>query len=447
MQKEISLIKKGIWLYFILLILEGALRKWTLPFLSTPLLIVRDPLVLGLLYLMWKQGTLPAAKYLIGMVLLGVSSTIAAVLIGHGNLQVARFGARPLLLHFPMNFIIGKVFGKEDVIQLGKIALLISIPMALLIAMQFYAPQSSWVNKGLNEDVEGAGLSGALGYFRPSGTFSFTTGNTLFFSLVACYVVYFWMEPAQISKWLLLLSTAALLLAIPLSISRSLLFQVVLSLLFSLIAAALNPAYFKQIFKIAAAGSIALLILFNISAFQTATKVFTSRIDNADAVEGGLEGTLGDRVYGELTAPFEDIMQKPYFGYGIGMGTNAGSQLLTGGREFLIAEGEWGRVMGEMGLFSGLAVLLIRVFFTVELGLSCFSKLRSGDLLPWMLLSFGLLLMLQGGWSQPTSLGFYTLITGLLLASVTQPAQIYYISYQNQNTQNINENPSRYTID
>ena len=39
-----------IWLYFWLLIFEGALRKWIFPSFSAPLLIVRDPIVI-LIYL------------------------------------------------------------------------------------------------------------------------------------------------------------------------------------------------------------------------------------------------------------------------------------------------------------------------------------------------------------------------------------------------------------
>jgi hypothetical protein len=42
-------LKKGIWLYFLLLIFEGALRKW-LPFCLTPLLVIRDPLAIYLLF-------------------------------------------------------------------------------------------------------------------------------------------------------------------------------------------------------------------------------------------------------------------------------------------------------------------------------------------------------------------------------------------------------------
>lgn len=44
-------LRKLLWLYFWLLIFEGALRKWILPGLSSPLLLVRDPV--ALLALLW----------------------------------------------------------------------------------------------------------------------------------------------------------------------------------------------------------------------------------------------------------------------------------------------------------------------------------------------------------------------------------------------------------
>ena len=43
-------LRRMIWRYFVLLIGEGALRKWILPSLGAPLLVIRDPLVL-LIYL------------------------------------------------------------------------------------------------------------------------------------------------------------------------------------------------------------------------------------------------------------------------------------------------------------------------------------------------------------------------------------------------------------
>ncbi len=45
-----------VWLYFWLLIFEGALRKWIVPQLSTPLLIIRDPVLIGVYFLALRQG-------------------------------------------------------------------------------------------------------------------------------------------------------------------------------------------------------------------------------------------------------------------------------------------------------------------------------------------------------------------------------------------------------
>ena len=39
-------LKIAIWLYLLLWIFEGALRKWILPSLATPLLVVRDPIAI-----------------------------------------------------------------------------------------------------------------------------------------------------------------------------------------------------------------------------------------------------------------------------------------------------------------------------------------------------------------------------------------------------------------
>jgi len=305
----------------------------------------------------------------------------------------------------------------SDVIKIGKVTLMIAIPMAVLIALQFYSPQSAWVNRGVGDDMEGAGFSGALGFFRPPGTFSFTLGVSTFFGLVACFVFYFWLNRQYIKNWILILATVALIVAIPLSISRGLLFQVILSGLFLVLAVIRNPQYTSKILIGAVLIFVGIFILGKLPFVSTATEVFNTRIDNASGTEGGLKGTLVDRFLGEQTAPFKNAMNEPYFGYGIGMGTNAGSQLLTGEREFLISEGEWGRVIGEMGLILGLFIIVLRIAFSAKLFFSSFKNLQQGNLLPWMLISFGMIILINGGWAQPTALGFYTLAAGLLLAS------------------------------
>lgn len=422
--KSLLYLKRGIWAYFFLLIFEGALRKWVLPGLATPLLVVRDPLAVWILYSVWQKGRLPKSPYLTGMFVLGLLSIVTAMLFGHGSLPVAIFGARILLIQFPLIFAIGRVFDQEDVIEMGKVLLWISLPMAVLIAMQFYSPQNAWVNRGVGGDAQGAGFSGAMGFFRPPGTFSFTSGNSLFFALVACFVVYFWLNP-KVNKVILVMASGAVIAAIPLSISRTLFFSIGISVFFAVVATLMNG---KNAAKMIGAGIvifIALTILSQVSFFQTATQAFTDRFTNANDTEGGLKGTLGDRYIGGMVTAIRTSTEQPFFGYGVGMGTNVGSMLLTGDRKFLISEEEWGRVLGELGTIMGLSMIFIRVGLSIKLLLRGYNRMLAGDLLPWMLLSFGLLVIPQGQWAQPTNLGFATLIGGLIIASMTIRKSVY----------------------
>ena len=419
-------LKRAVWAYFYLLIFEGALRKWVLPGLATPLLLVRDPIALWLIVVAWRRGLITSSYYLSGMVVIGIISIFTAVLLGHGNLLVALFGARILLLHFPLLFIIGRVFTRNDVLAIGRVVLLIAIPMVLLVTLQFFSPQSAWVNRGVGGDMEGAGFSGALGYSRPPGTFSFTIGNVSFFSLVAPFVFYFWLDSKAVNKLLLLAATFALLLSVPLSISRSLLFQVVICLLFVFAASARKPENLWRLLLAMVGGAVVLVALSQSSLFTTATEAFTSRFDVANENEGGLKGVFLDRFLGGLISAITGSADLPIFGLGIGIGTNVGSMILRGKRDFLIAEGEWGRVVGELGPMLGLAVIFLRIKLTAKIAWACYTQLTKGDLLPWLLLSLGMLNLAQGGWAQPTSLGFCTLIGGLLIASLrpSPPASI-----------------------
>ena len=399
---SIASLKKWIWVYFILLIFEGALRKWVLPGLATPLLIIRDPVALWIVLVSLNEDVLSFNIYLAGMVSIGIIGFFTAIFLGHGNMFVALFGARILLLHFPLIFIIGRVFNKEDVILMGKVLLYISIPMTFLVVLQFYSPQSAWVNRGVGGDLNGAGFNGgALGYFRPPGTFSFTNGNTFFYSLVAGFVFYFWIDPQKINRLLLIASSISLFAAIPISISRSLFFQVGISLLFAVIALIRNPKYLGRLFIASISCIIVLILLQKVPFVNTAIEAFSVRFTNASEYEGGLKGTLVDRFLGGMFGSLSNIKSIPFFGYGLGMGTNVGSQLLTGNVGFLIAEEEWPRIVGELGILLGILVILIRTGMTLKISIACYRKLKYEEFLPWMILSFAIIILIRGGWAQP----------------------------------------------
>lgn len=422
---NLQFLKKGIWLYFILLIIEGALRRWFLPGLAAPLLIVRDPLAVYLLFTAYRFNFFPNSKLVSLMFWIGIICFITALFFGHGNVYVAIYGVRILWVQFPMLFLIGCIFDRYDVIRMGKIILYISIPMVILITMQFYSPQSAWVNKGVGDSLQGAGFSGANGYFRPPGTFSFISGVSSFFGLVACFVFYFWLYPKYVNKLLLIMSSGSLLIAIPTSISRSLFFGAVISLFFFLIAKSSKPGFFKNMIQLFLGFLILIMVVLSTDKFDTQIDTFTTRFTNASTSEGGLEGTLIDRFLGGMVGAFFNIDDShAILGQGIGMGTNVGAQLLSGEVSYLISEGEWGRVIGECGILFGFLIVLVRINMTVSISIQSFKMLKKGDALPWMLLSFGFVTLLNSQWSQPTNLGFYVLIGGLILASLKNTLKI-----------------------
>lgn len=417
LKRRKQFIVKGIWLYFILLIFEGALRKWFLPSLSSPLLIVRDPVAIYLLLYAWYYNMFPGNIYITWMSVITLISIFTTLFYGHGNLYVTLYGARIFLVHFPFIFLIGKIFTREDVLQVARVALWISIPMALLVGLQFYSPQSAWVNRGVGGDLSGAGFGGALGYFRPPGTFSFTSGLVAFFSFTAAFIFYFWLKPGQINKAILISATIGLIFTIPLSISRTLTFTVSLMGLFVLITLSRNLKSIGKIVVGIIIISVMVMLLAETGWLDKPMEVFIARFEGAGKTEGGVEGTLIDRYFGDLIKAFKNTGEHSFFGEGLGMGTNAGAAMLGAFGKFLIAEQEWARTIGEMGPLLGIGVIVIRLIIAGRLALASFSRIRTGDVLPWMILSFTIVIFPQGIWAQPSMLGFSTMITGLLIAS------------------------------
>ena len=295
--------------------------------------------------------------------------------------------------------------------------LLLAGPMTILITLQFYSPQSAWVNRGLAGDLEGAGFSGAMGFFRPPGTFSFTNGNTMFYGMLAPFVVYFGLRRGEANRWIWLISVSALLIAVPLSISRGLFFQLAVTLVFALIALARSPRHFAPMLGVLFTVAIILGAVSTRPFFSTAVQAFNTRFEMANEAEGGVQGVFLDRFLGGMIGALSQSFEQPFFGAGIGMGTNAGAKMLTGKREFLVSEGEWGRMIGEMGPLLGLALVGIRVGLALKMLSIGYRIMVQGNLLPWLILSFALLNVAQGQWAQPTSLGFAILSGGLALAA------------------------------
>src|SRR5260370_29877687 len=66
-----------IWLYFWLLLVEGALRKWALPRFSNPLLLIRYPVMLGIYFYAIKSQVFPRNVCAVSLWIIGIFSSVS----------------------------------------------------------------------------------------------------------------------------------------------------------------------------------------------------------------------------------------------------------------------------------------------------------------------------------------------------------------------------------
>ena len=417
-------VKIAIWLYLFLWIFEGALRKWVVPSLATPLLIVRDPIAIYILLRSLYLNVKFINPYVVLSSIFTLLSLAITLTFGHGNLFVGIYGARIMLLHFPIIFIIGSVFTKDDILKMGYLMLPFTILMTLIVYLQFISPQSAFINIGLGGEGS-AGFSGAMGYFRPSGTFSFITGLASFYMMSSVFIFYFWLSKEPVSKILLIGSTLALIFALPLTVSRTAVGGVVLVGIFAFIGSA---ASFKQLLKIIFTVFI-LFLLFTIlqkttTVFNLGTEVFMSRVDTASGQSGGFQESFFSRIFGDFIRPITDLLKSSLFIGNLGMGTNAGAQILSGSNKFLLAEDELGRIGAEQGLLLGGGIIILRLGLALNLFLKSIRLPEEEKLLPMIFCGTALFSLTQGQWAQPSMLGYSVMVTGLLLASINKNRKI-----------------------
>jgi hypothetical protein len=405
-----------IWLYFGLLIAEGALRKWIFPSLTAPLLVIRDPLVLLIYVQAVRCRRFPSSGPMVAYFLLLISFILLALFqmitgIGGGPL-VAVYGLRTNFLHLPLIFVIPQVFSYADVLKLGRWMLILSVPMAGLMTWQFMSSPDSWINAATMADAQQ--ISFVLGKIRPAGTFSFATGAAHFFVLTTTFLIYGLVQPsARYSRWLLGAALLSVIVVQPVSGSRTLVVGCALVAVAAVMFGILNWRRSHRIFAVAAliVGMLAALSLF--SFFREAATAFTVRWNDASASEDSTA-----RILGWFFDAFNLSPEAGLFGKGIGMGTNAASALLTGTPQFLLAETEWSRVILESGPLLGFSFLAYRIWVAGDIAVRAVAAAKQQHLLAWLLAWDACRYLINEQMSPPTQLGFMVFVGGLCLAAM-----------------------------
>ena len=175
-------------LFFLLVLLDGALRKWVLPSQSQLLFVLKDAVLWGgfLAYATWRSPTqLPRpVRHTWVPVLLGAYICLVLVQafnLRQPNLMVSALGLKAHLAFMPLVVLLPAAIAETTERQIIRLlwyyALLIVVPLAALSVYQFYQPPSAWINQYVREMGT---IATVEGHVRAISTFSYVGSHTAY---------------------------------------------------------------------------------------------------------------------------------------------------------------------------------------------------------------------------------------------------------------------------
>ena len=258
---------------------------------------------------------------------------MALVLVQAHPFAIA-YGGRTNLLHFPLIFVIARVFDKKDIVQFGKSFLILALPMTWVVAQQFQVDRDQILN--VASGGTGYQLETSGGKVRASGTFTFVSGIVFFYCFAVAFIIYGFIQKNIFPKWMLYLGTGATLLAMVTAGSRAVVaesLQVIACLGF---LAYYRPSEFGKITAfVFGFSTIALVLYSQIELFKEGIKFLSLRFEEAANVEGNPIEAYFNRYYEIISAPYWHArptgdLWTDLLGQGLGMSTRAGSNLAGG---------------------------------------------------------------------------------------------------------------------
>jgi len=415
-------IRRLIWLYFWLLLFEGALRKWVVPQLSNPLLIVRDPVLILIYLLAIRARVFPNNAWVISVGVIGLLAFAVSFvplwpfLPPSRILLVTGFGLRSNFLHLPLIFVMPRVLRMEDVKRFGWWTLALTVPMALLMVGQFQSAPDSFLNR--TAGGEGEMMIAALGKVRTAGTFSFVVGVVAFFALATAFLIWAALRRGVYKSWLLYAAGIALAIGTAVSGSRSVVAGCAIVIASLVVILVLKPQALNRFGHILLVTLVLGFIVTRTPIFKEGFNVLSTRFSEvAEATEKSVGADAFERISGDFRESWLAFTKAPFLGYGLGIGTNAGAKFLTGRATFLLTEVEWSRLFLESGPVLGLAFVLWRCGLVARLGLLCVRSVKRSNVLPLLIFSSTFAPLVNGQLGQPTILGFAVFASGLALSA------------------------------
>ncbi len=390
----------GVQSLLVILIVEGAIRKWFLPSASDMVYFYKDGLMIVILlgYLRQSRKTPLLIKGRISLfsatayifVLYAVAAMVEFCLVyivssDKPHPLIGLLGLKAYCLYIPLAFIVPRMFSdKEKLIRFLKWYSLIVLSVAALSAMQFLNPDhTSSINKYAREVPDSitdiAVFHDAAGtyYVRVTGPFSFVSGLTTYLpTMFALLLGLISLRRKDMSAWLKALYYAAVAGAVVATFMSGSRAPVITLIIIALVFYSFTSIkhLFSRLVQITALGSLIFGATYFM--FPEAFGAFYERaFGGEERINEGLE-----RMYEPFTIPVEEAYYAGASGYGIGTTQNSVPAVMamfnpgySGNLIPLPYEGEQGRVMLELGVIGFIIYTLFRLVLILTVVQICFS--------------------------------------------------------------------------
>ncbi|MBC7939093.1 MAG: hypothetical protein H7Z19_04895 [Chitinophagaceae bacterium] len=425
-----------VFLLFILVIVEGAIRKWVAPQWATYIFFLRDPFLLLTYFVATRHSLWPRRNLFfqvsLGLAILGVLITALQFATGgHSDDRVilGLYGWRAYFLYTPLAFLVGAQFRHADVMRLFKLLLWLAVPIAALVAAQFFSPTDAPINVGIAQQEElqfkGPGLTSER--TRPQGPFASAAAQQQYVATAFAVLLAYFMSPRGLLQprvVSLVVTGAGVLTCIALSGSRGLFIQCAISVLGALLIVVIGRGgALKGRALVWPTGlTVAALLAYPV-VFPEGYSAFTERWIAASAAESqSFENTavFGRALYG-LVDFVRLVDAVPLLGTGMGFGGNAAITLRVqvDGLAPPYAETDFARHMVDLGPAFGMVYIVFRLLFAGYLTvLAVRAARRYRDPMPLLLWSYAASVIVAGQLTGQGTINFFGwLFAGLLIAA------------------------------
>ena len=350
--------RRAVKMVLVLVIFEGAIRKWILPQASELIFFLKDFILLGA-YIKYyilqnRHSKLYSFRPTVLNVLLFMMliwSTFQVFNPSLGSPIVGLLGLKNYFFYVPLLWMVPDLFSSENNLYLYfRKYLLLTIPIGLLGIVQFLSPASSLINTYAGETTDAISSFSYTGIARITGTFSYITGYAIYLIVCFCLLIPL-LSTNQVRSWRWIFFGELFLVFVNMLMngSRGAVITMVLFGLGYLVVKTLSGQLitFSTISRFIIPSTVVLLAL--VLYFQPAYEAFSGR------TTGETADSVTDRLVGEFIQPYEYVKIKELDGYGTGATYQAVPTLrkimnLPPGEPIRVGfEGEPARIILELG--------------------------------------------------------------------------------------------------